>query len=171
MSLNIEKVDENNINVFYEKISTTMYAEYCQTYNNIDNVKYFKHIREYILQHTYVLLWNKKLLGYFSLSPRDLNEVQSMLSVMKTLFHFYYYGAKTYYLFDVFVFPKYRKKGIGQYLVRQAVLLAKVQGATMLKLYALTPRLVSFYNKNNFQYSGCKTMYNKWMMLLELKLT
>lgn len=171
--LHISKIDEDNINDYYAKVSATMYQEYCQTYNISDENKYelyFNHIREYILQHTYVLLWNTKLLGYFSLSPRDLNEAPTLLLIVLRTLYNYIKQTKTYYLFDVFVFPKYRNKGIGEYLVKQAIFIAKSQCATTLKLYTITSHLVSFYNKNGFEYSGCKNMNGRWMMLLEKKL-
>jgi GNAT superfamily N-acetyltransferase len=57
----------------------------------------------------------------------------------------------TMYIFDVYIFPKYRRKGIGIYLVKRAVEIAeKNNNTTRICLYTRTEELSNFYSKNGF---------------------
>lgn len=151
-----------------------MYKEYVSTYNDpIDKRQYTEYMVQYVLKHTYVLLWRKmedggikdKLLGYFSLSPVNLLEVSG-----KLVWDIYDMLTKTHYLFDVYVFSKLRGKGIGKYLVKKAVEVAMVEHkARRILLYALTDGLSRFYHKNSFTFVKNTVIDGMPMVLLERK--
>jgi GNAT superfamily N-acetyltransferase len=150
--LTVVKIDKNNIDTYCRRITTTMYQEYVSTYNHdVSKCEYIEHLTTHILQYTYILVWRQsptskeRLLGYFSLSPSDLVKPDTFLS------HIYNKFTRTYYLFDVYVIPSFRGKGVGKYLVKKAVELAQIKhNATSIRLYTLTKDLSQFYEKNAF---------------------
>lgn len=169
-SLSVVKIDKNNIGCYFKKISTAMYQEYISTYNHhVERCEYFEHLTAYILQYTYILVWRQsttsreRLLGYFSLSPCDLIKPNTFLNFIHNKF------TKTYYLFDVYVFPSIRGHGVGKYLVRKAIELAHKHNATYIRLYTITCDLQSFYHKNAFISVGEYVINGIKMRVMERK--
>lgn len=173
MKLVVLKVDKSNIHVYYDRVSTTMYQEYVSTYKEaILKSLYIEHLTQHILKHTYVLVWRQgvggkeRLLGYFSISSSNLLQptIRFICDLCDRL-------TKTYYLFDVYVFPAFRGKGIGKYLVKKAIDIAySTHQAKRLLLYTLKEeRLSRFYQKNSFITIGSTTIDGTQMVVLERK--
>jgi GNAT superfamily N-acetyltransferase len=153
MSLVIEKVTVKNLNKYQSKILQSLKEEYKTTYNlNIDDEQY-KTLIDYCLSFMYVLVLHlsssSKILGYFSLSRTDLNKSRNLLEYIINYFQGYMY------IFDVYVFPKWRGKGIGTYLVKQAILKAiKDFHVKHLYLYTQSDDLTRFYERNGFTFKN-----------------
>jgi GNAT superfamily N-acetyltransferase len=169
--LTVVKIDKNNIDTYCRRMTTTMYQEYVSTYNHdVSKCEYIEHLTTHILQYTYILVWRQsptskeRLLGYFSLSPSDLVKPDTFLS------HIYNKLTMTYYLFDVYVFPSFRGKGIGKYLVRKAIEVAhQSYNAKYIRLYTLTDDLQQFYHKNAFVSVGHYVIDGTKMHVMEKK--
>ncbi len=164
MTLSLVKVTSDNINKYLARISKTMCEEYIATYKcSMQDVPDWQdHLAKYILDYVYILLYHcsdvkkpPKLLGYLSLSPRDLNQPDTILGrICDSL-------TRTYYIFDVYVFQKYRGKGIGTYLVKRAVKLSEIDHrARRLVLYTASRNLASFYHRNGFTEVGNTTLHD-----------
>lgn len=152
MSLVIEKLTEYNIDKFLHKIITSIKKEYYLTYNRNVSVSYIINLRDYCIKYMYVLKFNsyhEKLIGYFTLSDIDFFKTQYFTSyILQYILNFM---NNTMYIFDVYIFPKYRRKGIGIYLVKRAVEIAeKNNNTTRICLYTRTEELSNFYSKNGF---------------------
>lgn len=152
MSLVIEKLNSNNFDIYQSKIMKSLREEYKHTYNITINDNQLNQINNYCMSYMYILVFKThehkpKLIGYFSLSTADLNKTTNLLQYLIN----YIFG--NVYLFDVYVYPKYRKKGIGTYLVFKSVQTAKKEfNAKKLYLYTKSNELTQFYNKNKFIY-------------------
>lgn len=171
--LRVVKVDKNNIDVYHKKITTSMLQEYNSIYHQVvSKSQYLEHKTTYLLKYTYALVWKheptskERLLGYFSLSSCDLLVGNNVLT------NIYDKMTKTFYLFDVYVFPTYRGRGIGKYLVKQALEYAhKEHDARTVKLYTLNNGLSNFYNKNAFTNKGHFVIYGIRLLVMEWKRT
>ena len=155
MTLVIKKITTDNINQYFEKISMAMYYEYVSTYNeDVDIRAYTQQLPEYMLQNTYVLVWQAfnsgtLLLGYFSLSGNDWTQPTSIFQTWCNRI------TRTYFLSDVYVFPEFRTKGVGKYLVSKAVETARIlNSARWVILYTSALGLSYFYAKNKFRMVG-----------------
>lgn len=166
MSLVIEKLTYNNFNLYEKKILQSLKEEYKNTYNLDINDKHHKILIDYCLSYMYILVLHlpasSKLLGYFSLSRIDLNKSRNFLRYMVN------YILGHVYVFDVYVFPKCRRKGIGTYLVKQATLTAiREFNAKHLYLYTQSDDLMKFYEKNGFFFKNhVEIDKNKTLLLL-----
>lgn len=169
--LTVVKVDKNNVNCYFRKVSTAMYQEYVSTYGHrISKCEYIEHLHTYILQYTYILVWRQsatrreRLLGFFSLSPSDLVKPDTFLNYIYNNF------TRIYYLFDVYVFPCIRGHGVGKYLVKKAIEFAhKQHNATCIRLYTLTYDMQRFYQKNAFVSVGEYVVDDIKLHLMEKK--
>lgn len=164
MTLSLVKVTSDNIEKYVARISKTMCEEYNATYNcSMQEVPDWQdHLSTYILDYVYVLLYHSsvvqkppKLLAYLSLAPRDLNKPSSLLGQLCDSL------TRTFYIFDVYVFHKYRGKGIGTYLVKRAVKLSETKyRAKRLVLYTANSNLAKFYHRNGFKEVGNTTLHD-----------
>lgn len=168
--LTIVKIDKNNVDCYFKKISSAMYQEYISTYNHhVARCEYIEHLTSYILQYTYILVWRQsatsreRLLGYFSLSSCDLIKPNTFLNFIYNKF------TRTYYLFDVYVFPFIRGHGVGKYLVRKAIELAHKHNAEYIRLYTVRRDLQPFYHKNAFVSVGEYVINDIKMHVMEKK--
>ena len=150
MSLFVEKLSRNNFDIHKNKIINSLKQEYKKTYNIIIDNKQINKLTDYCISYMYVVVFKSykpKLLGYFSLSRTDLNKTPSIAHYMTN----YIFG--NVYLFDVYVYPKYRNKGIGTYLVSKSIQTAKKEfNSKNIYLYTKSNELTKFYNKNKFNY-------------------
>jgi GNAT superfamily N-acetyltransferase len=169
MSLVIEKLTHLNINKYETKILPSLKEEYKSTYNIDIDDEQCKALIDYCLSFMYVLVLHisasSKILGYFSLSRTDLNKSGNFLRYIPN----YFLGHV--YIFDVYVFSKWRRKGIGTYLVKQAILTAiKDFHAKRLYLYTQSYELNSFYERNGFSFKKDVKVDNKSLLLFENEL-
>jgi GNAT superfamily N-acetyltransferase len=152
MALRVQKVTSENVDKFLDDIVKTMTIEYVNTYYENPGDGYKDGLRSYCIHHTYILTFysprtaKEVLIGYFSLAQYDLNKNFAV-------FEFIYNWVRgCIFMFDVFVFPVYRYKGIGTYLVNQATGIAKSKhNARKVQLFTDTIDLSRFYNRNGFQ--------------------
>jgi len=151
MSLVIEKLNNISFEVYQNKILQSLLEEYKKTYNTVININLTSKLYKYCMSYMYLLIFksNKtdrsRLLGYFSLSRSDLNKPLNIAQYLTS----HLFG--NVYLFDVYIYPNYRNKGIGTYLVGKAVQTARKEyNANNVYLYTKTVRLTKFYNKNHF---------------------
>ena len=167
MSLVVEKLTHTNFPKFEKKLLQSLKEEYKATYNLILDDTQSKQLIDYCISYMYVLVLkistSSKMLGYFSISRTDLNKTKSFVK------HIINYTLGYVFVFDVYVFPKYRRKGIGTYLVRQAVCTTvKDFQAKRIFLYIQSSELSSFYNRNGFSYkASVKFADNNSLLLLE----
>jgi GNAT superfamily N-acetyltransferase len=165
MSLVVEKVDKNNFDIYQNKILKSLKEEYKKTYNIVIDSNQINKLHNYCISHMYVLIFKshkQKLLGYFSLSRRDLNKSQNIAQYITN------YILGTVYLFDVYIHPNYRNKGIGTYLVSKAVQEAdKEYNANNIYLYTKTNKLTKFYNRNKFNYIKNVQIDNNKLLLFQ----
>jgi GNAT superfamily N-acetyltransferase len=165
MSLVIEKLTHNNFDKYEKKILQSLKEEYKNTYNLDIDDKHCPTLIDYCLSYMYILVLHlptsSKILGYFSLSRRDLNKTLNVFSYVLDYFQGHVY------IFDVYVFPKYRRKGIGTYLVKQAILTAiRELHAKHLYLYTQSYDLTKFYERNGFSFKRHVKVDNKQSLLL-----
>jgi len=174
MSLVVEKLSSINFDKYQEKILQSLKEEYKKTYNLDIDDNQRKTLIDYCLSYMYVLVSIKtstkqpieksKVLGYFSLSRMDLNK---SLNVINFLFN---YVLGNVYIFDVYVFPKYRNRGIGSYLVRKAVQKAKEDfKINSIYLYIKTINLKTFYERSGFSYKKDINIDGNKLLLFEKK--
>lgn len=170
MSLVVEKLTQNNFYIYQSKILQSLKEEYKSTYDLDVDDKYFTTLKDYCLSYMYVLGLEKtstkkiKVLGYFSLSRTDLNKSNSIFNFLIN------YVLGNAHIFDIYVFPKFRGKGIGTYLVKTAIQKAKENfKMTSVRLYTQTEGLINFYQRNGFVYKRSVTANNKTLFLLEKK--
>lgn len=167
MSLVVEKLTQTNFHKYKNKILKSLTEEYKATYNLTISDTQNEQLIRYCMSYMYVLVFKAsdttKLLGYFSLSRTDLNKNKSLVRmVINSLFGLVY-------IFDVYVYTKYRSKGIGTYLVKQAILMAiKDFSAKRIFLYIQSIDLMKFYQRNGFFYKSMTNQIdNKSLFLLE----
>jgi GNAT superfamily N-acetyltransferase len=163
MSLVVEKLDKNNFSIYRKNLLKSIIEEHEKTYNVSIDSNTINKLNDYCISYMYVLLFKShktKLLGYFSLSRTDLNKQHNILQYITN------YILHNVYLFDVYVYPKYRNKGIGTYLVSKAVETAKKEYDTKnIYLYTKSLRLVKFYNRNKFNYiKNIEIEHNKLLL-------
>lgn len=163
MMLVIEKLDKQNFHLYQKKIIYSLQEEYEKTYNKAIDDKQLHKLSEYCISYMYVLVlrsYRSKVIGYFSLSRTDLNKTYSFPQFITS------YVLGNVYLFDVYVYPKYRNKGVGKYLVGKAVH-AAVQNfnASNIYLYTNSIQLLKFYNRNKFIYIRNVTIDNNELLL------
>lgn len=167
MSLVIEKLSQHSFNKYQNKILKSLKEEYKNTYNLDIDEKHRKTLIDYCLSFMYILVLysstSSKILGYFSLSRTDLNKSRSVLQYILNYF------KKHVYLFDVYVFPKCRRRGIGTYLVQQATRTAiRYFHAKHIYLYTQSDDLTQFYERNGFSFKHqVKVDDNKSLLLFE----
>lgn len=165
MSLFIEKLTYNNFDKYEKKILQSLKEEYKNTYNLDIDDKHQEKLTNYCLSYMYILVLHlptsSKILGYLSLSRTDLNKTFNIFKYVLDYFQGHVY------IFDVYVFPKYRRKGIGTYLVKQATLTAiKEFHAKHLYLYTQSYDLTRFYERNGFSFKRYVKVDNKQSLLL-----
>lgn len=171
MSLVVEKLDHSNFDIYKHKILRSIIEEYQNTYKIVVHDNQINKVNEYCISYMYLLIFksnktnNKKLLGYFSLSLTDLNKSSNIVHYVIN----YVFG--NVYLFDVYVYSKYRNKGIGTYLVTKAVQTAKNEyNATNIYLYTKSITLTNFYKKNKFYFVRYVEMDNNKLLLFQRKI-
>ncbi len=175
MSLVVEKLSLINFNKYQHKILQSLKEEYKKTYNLDIDDNQRKILIDYCLSYMYVLVLIKtsteepieksKILGYFSLSRMDLNKSLNLINFLLN------YVLGNLYIFDVYVFPKYRNRGIGSYLVRKAIQKAKEDfKINSLYLYTKTNNLRTFYEKSGFLYKKDIDIDENKLLLFEKKL-
>lgn len=164
MSLIIEKLNSNNFEIYQHKILKSLKKEYKHTYNIVLSSDQINKLNDYCLSYMYILVFKtqkSKLIGYFSLSTTDLNKTQNFLQYMMN------YILGRVYLFDVYVYPQYRKQGIGTYLVLKSIQTAqKAFNAKSIYLYTNSYELIKFYNRNKFIYIKNVKIGNNNLFLL-----
>lgn len=167
MSLVVEKLKKNNFILHQKNILQSLKEEYKKTYNTVVDNNQIKTLNEYCISYMYLLVFQSqksKILGYFSLSRTDLNRPSTITQ------YFVNYLFGNVYLFDVYVYPKYRNKGIGTYLVRKAVQIARNEyKANNVYLYTNSIKLTTFYNKNKFDFVRNVEIDNNKLLLFQRK--
>lgn len=150
MSLVVEKLNKNNFDIYQTRIIKSLKEEYKKTYEVGINNNQIRVFCDYCISNMYVLVFKSykpKLIGYFSLSRTDLNRSKNIVQYISNVL------VGNVYLFDVYVYPKYRNKGIGIYLVSKAIQTAKQMfNANQVSLYTKSLQLSKFYKKNKFEY-------------------
>lgn len=169
MSLLIEKIDKNNFIHYKDKLLKSLFEEYKKEYNIVLDDNQIEKLIVYCESYMYVLIFKSlktKLIGYFSLSRTDLNMSHN---VVKCIIN---YIVGNVYLFDVYILPNYRNKGIGTYLVRKAVEIAEQDySAKSIYLYTNSDLLTKFYNSNRFDYVKNVQIDNKNLLLFHRKIS
>lgn len=164
MSLVIQKLDENNINKYFDVILRTIEEQQETTIPNINDYK--EYFTSYCLNYMYILTFNTngkhKLLGYLSISRWDLNKTSGIFRFMVD------YVLGNVYIFDVYVFPKYRMIGVGKYMIKKAVETAiRNYNSASIYLYTKTFALARFYQKNKFYLHSHVQLNNQSLLLLK----
>jgi len=151
MSLRVVKLTEDNIGIFYGRIHESLLQEYRNTYNIKATNDIYSSIKDECLSYMYVLVYqrhnsiNQHLIGYFSLSNYDRSKSYNLFTAC------YDYLKRNVYIFDVFIYPKYRKIGVGTYMIKEAIKLAASDlKAKKLLLYTVSKELTKFYRKTGF---------------------
>lgn len=168
MSLVIEKLTQMNFNQYKSKILLSLQEEYKNTYNLIVNENQRRMLIDYCLSYMYVLLLTNtstnqsKILGYFSLSRSDLNKSKNIINFL------FNYLVGNVYIFDVYVFPKYRNIGVGTYLVKKAIQKANEDfKMKSLYLYTKTNELKKFYERTGFSFKKNVIIDENTLLLFE----
>lgn len=133
---------------YIEDVVSAMAQQHQQTYGASIDVDATK---KYCLAHVYCMLnENDILVGFFSVSRYDL-AVKDVFSSLITLIFNLLFGR--IYIYDVYVFPSYRRKGLGKIMMTLAI--KEIQQVywfiNYVCLHSATTELIRFYETCGFQ--------------------
>jgi GNAT superfamily N-acetyltransferase len=109
---------------------------------------------EYCIGNAYCMMNDDKtVVGFFSLSRFDLAIQSLWLGLLNMIFNILFGRV---FIYDVYIFPEFRKKGNGKHMISRAVQEVKnnFMFVNVVCLHSASDDVVSFYKKCGFFLSG-----------------
>lgn len=138
---------------YLENVVNAMADQHQQTHNNeIDRIA----TTNYCIDHVYCMIdANSDIIGFFSVSRFDLIVKDFFAKIIICLLNFLFGRI---FIYDVYIFPVYRKKGYGRIMMSLAIDEIRKQCwyINYICLHAATQELIGFYEKCGFQVEQIK---------------
>lgn len=146
-SMNIIKLRKHHKQYIVDVLEA-MNEQHLQTY---DHAIDFEETTNYCLTNVYCMIDSGgTLYGFFSLSRFDLAIKTTSLGLLMFIYNLLFGRL---YIYDVYIFPKYRKSGYGKHMISLITQEAKSSYwcVSTLCLHAASKELIYFYEKCGFQ--------------------
>ena len=131
-------------------IVDAMIQEHRKTYGyEIDK----EQLKQYSLKNVYCFVdSNGTLIGFFSISRFDLMIHNVFINILVYLYNLCFGRV---FIYDVYIYPQFRKKGNGKKMIASAndYIIAKYTNVRQICLHPASKHLVAFYNKCGFHVS------------------